>query len=1067
MEAVAQTAVQEAAIDSLPLSPEQHAAWTADGAGVHLLTIALPGQINERKLHDAICSAVAGHESLRHAFRPLPGYRGLRQYALERTPPLNWREVDVQDEQGANEFLAGFANETLNIADGDMLHAALIRIAAQPAKLAIVVSKLVSDRMSLQTLYEAIAAGYNDGAPDASDVFQYGQFVEWRQELADDADSASGRTYWTQYMTNASQVEAPRFAFRQNGKDTDARRHTHAARVVDADLHVRMMALCDACRTTPEIFMQAIWWLLLAKISGQQRFIGGWQHDCRRDYDVMRGAVGCFDKVLPVMIDAEPQTSFAEWLACFAENAAAHVDAQEHWTLDAAPVASHLVAGFAFAEQAIDAGGWRIESLPGPARNFELALQAVCGPDGSELSLQYLPAHYSLVAASLLLEQYVTLLGNAVGWPDTKLAALSAVGAAERAARMAMNDVHLDVGRQTVAEHIGNWASVTPDAPAIEADGQVLSYAHCVDRANRMAHWLRAQGIGPGKLVALNLPRSAELLVAMLAVWRVGAAWLPVEPEWPDARRRAVFTDAQPTLILQRTSPVDAAAGDETELWREASLSDIDLDRFDDVPLPNEAALNDIAYVLYTSGSTGTPKGAVIEHGQLLNYVSAASAAMHLEQARRWALTSSVAADLGHTALFGALFNGACLVIANATDMQDGDAFARFLSTHRIDGIKIVPSHLEALLECEQPYLPRKIVLGGEAASRHLIERIRQLAPECALHNHYGPTETTIGVMVHAVDGKAALPDALPLTSVLPNNHVHVLDSDDRLMPTGAVGELHIGGAQLFRGYLNRDVGNALIDDPFRPGQKLYRSGDLACVLPEGGLRIVGRADDQLKIRGFRVEPAEIVAALLTQPGIRHAQVLPLPSPHNEANEAELVAFVTGDEKTTLDTAALRTALAAVLPSHMMPTRCIPVSAFPRLANGKIDRATLRALAVDMPTAVMTAYAAPRDALEFALADGMARLLGREALGINDDFFDAGGHSLQVIKLVARIRKLLKVEIAPAAVFDHPTAVELAQLLRTTVGDTGQLDAMAEAYRQSLSPAVEADGAAQPALMPT
>jgi hypothetical protein len=312
------------------------------------------------------------------------------------------------------------------------------------------------------------------------------------------------------------------------------------------------------------------------------------------------------------------------------------------------------------------------------------------------------------------------------------------------------------------------------------------------------------------------------------------------------------------------------------------------------------------------------------------------------------------------------------------------------------------------------------------------------VAPDCTVYNHYGPTETTVGVMVHRVAAGAAFPGQLPLSQVLANNRVRVLDRALQLVPTGVLGELYIGGAQLCRGYLGGVASEAFIDDPFAPGERLYRTGDLACVLPDGAVRIAGRADHQLKVRGFRVEPGEIEAVMLAQEGVRQAAVLPVAVP---AGGVELAAFVVGE---AVSVAGLREQLAALLPAHMVPARCIEVAAFPRLANGKVDRLTL---ASAMPVDAWEGAQAPRDALEQLLAAGMAELLGRASIGVDDDFFDLGAHSLLVIKLAARIRRLLRVEIAPGLVFDHPSVSTLAHAVRAASTDPAQTEQLADAWR--------------------
>ncbi|KGM30455.1 non-ribosomal peptide synthetase, partial [Inquilinus limosus] len=563
-----------------------------------------------------------------------------------------------------------------------------------------------------------------------------------------------------------------------------------------------------------------------------------------------------------------------------------------------------------------------------------------------------------------------------------------------------------------------------------------------------LAAWLVARGVGRESVVALDMARSAGMVVALLAVWRAGGAYLPLDPQWPQARRRLLLDQARPVLVLtdatdpvvSDTIPVHALAAAMAEP-ASADLPDLDQDD------PARAA-----YVLFTSGSTGTPKGVVIEHGQLRTYVEAVSEALGLAGCRRFALTSTVAADLGNTVLFGALRLGACLVVADEAEMADGAAFAGFLRRHGIDCAKLVPSHLAALLDAPQPVLPATLILGGEATPRALVDRILAVAPGCRMFNHYGPTETTVGVLVHAHDPAAPAwaGDALPLSRPLAGSAVLVLDSAGRPAPTGAVGELHIGGAQLCRGYLHGDAAGTFVE---HEGRRLYRSGDLARHLPDGRLQVVGRADHQVKIRGFRVEPGEVEAALQVLDGVQQAAVV---VHRPEGGEARLVGFVTLAPGAG-DVAALRPALAARLPGPMVPAQIVALDRMPRLANGKIDR---RSLPDPATLAETMAKVAPRDAVETLLRQVAAELLERpaEAVGVTDDFFDIGGNSLQVIKLVARIRKLFQVEVPPGIVFDHPSIAALAQALRGHAAP-GRIDQIA-GLRLSLDGISEAERAA-------
>ncbi|QRF56222.1 amino acid adenylation domain-containing protein [Variovorax paradoxus] len=1011
---------------TFPLSAEQRA--VPAGAARLLLSMGIDGTLDAAALRIAVESVLRAHGALCAAIRQVPGYRGPRQQYFDEMPPLTWRSAELGGaaDGALDAWLEAFNAEPLAIERGEVVGAALLRTGAASHTLALSLSPLVADRESLQNLFDQIAtASLGEGALDPEDIFQHARFVEWREDLLEGEDADQGRAYWQRLATEAAALAPPRLLAGRGGAPADAARRIVAEAAIDAALATRVTALAEALGTQPETLLQAAWWLLMARLHGAGRFVGGWQHDCRRDYAPMQGAVGLFDKVLPVLVDVAEDESFAHWTGRLDAALAAHVEVQEYWPVDAPPIAAQAAVGFVSHEAPRQHGSsvrWRLTGLPGPMPGFELALQAAWGTDGAQLSLHADAARHGPAALDRLLLQFVTLLEAAVAQPAAPVGTLPLVGPRERALLLAHDTPPLDVGTQTVAERVAHWARTTPDAAALAAGTQCLGYREFDEGINRLAHWLVAQGVTPGAIVALNLPRSVDLPLAMFAAWRAGAAYLPLEPGWPEARRAAVLADARPALVLEGALPA--------------------LDGLPAHAPAHRIAPNDLAYVLYTSGSTGTPKGVAIEHGQLLNYVAAASAAMKLDGCRRWALTSSVVADLGNTALFGAFFNGACLVVASGQEAKDARAFADFMERHAIDALKIVPSHLEALLECEAPRLPRTLVLGGEAAPRALVERIAALAPQCAIYNHYGPTETTVGVMVHAVTPGAPLPAQLPLTQVLANNRVRVLDAALALVPAGGLGEVYVGGAQLCRGYLNREPGDAFVADPFAPGERLYRTGDLAHVLADGGLCLAGRADHQVKVHGFRVEPAEIEAVLLAQPGVRQAVVLAAP---DAAGATALSAFFVADGASA-DGHALRERLAALLPAHMVPASFTALEAFARLPNGKIDRLALSVLAP--AAAERKVHVAPRDALEAVLAEGMATLLGSDPIGVEDDFFELGGHSLQVIKLVARIRKLLQVEVAAGLVFDHPTPAALAAALREASGDAQALERLAQAARQ-------------------
>lgn len=1067
-------------VQSHALSPEQRAALaTLDRVPGLTAHVRIEGPVDSAVLRRAVEHVISVHEVLGTAFGPIDGYRGLRQWTIHPRPALDWSEQRLAGDE--NEALAAWLTQLeapLDLAQGRCVRVGLARLPQTRHVLALRLSALVADAGSAQVLLSQIATQYaricaqadrdqpEPGWDDSSDVFQYAQYVEWRAELAAEHEAASGIAYWQAHLSGPGGGTLAARAPAWPAPLAPATGRVQARRVLEPSLARRV----SESALGAERLLHAVWLVLMARLNGFEAFLSGWRHDCRDDYAIMQGAVGCYEKLLPVVVTVDADTRVADWLSHWERVADAHVQAQEDWPVDAPLVDAPLDAVFY----------WRAPGK-GPAHGSCAVIAPTEGPltlevrggDSMELLIHADARRHAQQAVERMLDQFLTLLAQMLAQPEAPLRALDPVGPQERTALLnGSAGVPHDIGAMTVSQHIAAWGERSPQASALACGGIVLDYRTLNERANRLARAMASLGVRPGTIVALNLPRGADLIVAMLASWRAGAAYLPLEPTWPEARRQALLADARPSLMLS----ADMLAGDHLTPAGQASL---DLRELDGAMPDHPTRLTDLAYVLYTSGSTGQPKGVAIEHGQLLNYVVASSVAMDLAASRRWALTSSVVADLGNTALFGALFNGACLVVARDEDTRDPAAFARFVQAQRIDGLKIVPSHLQALLEGPPVALPRTVILGGEAAPLGLIDRIHQASPQSVVYNHYGPTECSVGVMVHraraqdlhrdphpALDLDLDLDNnadgALPLTQVLPNNRVLVLDEAMRLTPTGGIGQVYLGGPQLCRGYLRPSAQTippggsqtpathrteAFVADPFHPGEWLYRTGDLARVLPEGGVRLVGRADHQVKIRGFRVDPAEIELALLGLPQIRQAAVLPFTGPGGEVALWACVVPATGQD---VDPMGVREQLRSILPAPMVPAQFQCVDDLPRLPNGKLDRAAIRLLAPSSASASTSAAAdghgpdsAPRDALETVLSQGMGLLLGREPIGIHDDFFELGGHSLLVIRLVARLRKLLGIEIEPGLVFDHPTVAELSAALRAGPWDLSGFDRLA------------------------
>ncbi|SMF89021.1 amino acid adenylation domain-containing protein [Azospirillum oryzae] len=977
--------------ESTALTPRQRdildaiANGAPDGSPLELV-IDLDGPLDPDRLRRAVEEAAATFDALRTALLPVPGFRIPRQ-VVNAEASVAWTETD-----------AGTAMP-LAPAAGRVFRAQLSRQGTENAALTLAVSPLVCDRGGLTRLVAAIADLYAGRTPATG--IGLARFTAWREELDASDDAAHGRAYWAGLGPETL---------------TDPRLPSPAAVKPGAATAIRSIppqtaAGLGSLGQPVDAALQAAWWLLIARITGEEAFRSLWINDPRRDYDMLADGIGAFEDTLPLALRLPKDETVDGLLARVASMMDAHRDAQEQRP-DGVLSPSAVTFVLTDALETITTGSlrWTPRSWPAPRPAGALTLEvAMAGGVPVGIALHADPARIASAAVEALADQYLAALAALPGHRTGRVADLPLLAERDLRCHAALTGPALSAA-PTIPALLSGLATSRPDAPALQDGTRRWSYRELDELVGRLARHLHRDGVGPGQRVALTLPRSAELVIALHAVMRAGGAYVPVDPDWPKARQAAVIAAAAPCRVLD--------ADDLTALLAQPAP---------DAALP-VATPRDAAYVLFTSGSTGTPKGVVIEHGQLASYVAAAGAALDLEACRRFALTSTVAADLGNTTLFGVLAAGGCLVVADETTMTDGAGFARFVADEAVDCVKIVPSHLAALIDTPAPVLPRTLILGGEPTGRPLLEAIRAAAPRCRVFNHYGPTETTVGVMVHALPPDGPLPDQLPLDRVLAGSRVLLLDPAGRPVPIGAVGELVIGGAQVARGYLGRPEDPAFRADPERDGGRLYRTGDLARLLPEGGLQLVGRADDQIKIRGFRIEPAEIEAAILALPGVAQAAV-------KVWGEGRLVGYAVPSAGAALDPAALREELRRRLPDAMVPAELQPLDRLPRLGNGKIDRAALPETA--RSTAGADEAAAP---LETFIAGLFAGLLERDRVGLAENLFDLGGHSLLVIKLVSRLRKRLGVEVPPGIVFDHPTPAGLARALRAEETEPGQLD---------------------------
>ncbi|WP_353303884.1 amino acid adenylation domain-containing protein [Sessilibacter corallicola] len=713
---------------------------------------------------------------------------------------------------------------------------------------------------------------------------------------------------------------------------------------------------------------------------------------------------------------------------------------------------------------------------------YELTLRVTDNGDASSLycQLEFDTDLFSQLTAESLLAHYEELFTQIAANPAGNIndyALLSDDQQLERyqvqrtdSEETAQTNALISQESSTIHARIESFAEHTPDALALVCSDTRLSYRELNDQANQLAHYLRSQGVVADVPVALLMDRSASFVVGLLAVLKAGGCYVPLDTQWPAARLQNLIDDCGAQLLLSETAwqttanslSVNALILDqisEAVLWANEST---------DNPTP-VAAKNNLAYMIYTSGSTGKPKGVMIEHQQLINYACGVmtrffgseihgseihgseihgseihGSEIHGSELNySFASVSTVAADLGNTSIYGALAFGGCLHLIDAERSFSPDTVASYMDEHQVDVIKIVPSHLQGLLAANEPQrlLPKTLlILGGEACPNSLIAQVRQLAPELRIVNHYGPTETTVGVLTHEIPFQTEYTGSFPVGKPLPNSQTYILDAGGYLCPPGVAGELFVGGDSVARGYLGQPE---LTQERFierqlhasQPAQRLYRTGDKARWLSNGDIDFLGRLDEQVKLRGYRVELGDIRTCLCEQDGVRDAVVQVIRGDVSE----RLVAFLVTENNSTTsaDTQRVQSALEETLPPYMVPQQWLWLDSLPLTINGKLDRRELMALADAGPDSDAVEGRDPRDQLEQQLVAIWSQILRRDSVSIDDNFFELGGDSILSLQVIAKAKKA-GITLTPKQLFDEQTIARLSQVAVTAQSDIEQ-----------------------------
>ncbi|MGQ0837734.1 amino acid adenylation domain-containing protein [Actinokineospora sp.] len=1014
----------------------------------------LRGPLDTDVLRASLDLIVARHDALRTVFEARDG-RPVQVVLPAAAAALSI--VDITESE-VPERVAAEAKAPFDLATGPLLRVLLLRTAPDDHRLMVTLHHIVSDGWSLAVLLEELSAAYSalaGGArPDLPELtLQYPEYAQWQRDQLDGRAGAMALDYWVSHLRGAPMLLA---------LPTDRPRPTTQSYRGDVHSFTLPAALADEVRTAGitlggTLFMTllAAYQALLSRYSGQDDIVVGTAVGGRSRVDA-EPLIGFFVNTVPLRTSLADNPTFRALVSRVRdvtldgigyadvplerivetlqpERSTAHAPIfQAQLTLQSTPPPNLDLPGISVSEP---------DFVFAETSKFDLTLGANDHGGRLHVDLEYSTDLFDADTIERFADHFVRFLSAVVRDPDVRVRDVSLLTDADRdRALIQWNDTALPpAAAASTLDLFAAQVARRGDAVAVADPQETLSYTELDARANRLAHQLRLHGVDPETPVALCMERSVSMVVALLAVWKAGGGYLPLDPTWPRERLRYMLSDAGARI---------AVVDEPTRSRLAAALTGLDhvvcVDRdaaavaaHPGSPPEGSVRGDDLAYVIYTSGSTGRPKGVVVPHTGVLNQLLAFDNLLALSTEDVWAAVTTLSFDPSVLELLLPLACGARVQVLDSAEAADPVRLRARLTECGATVLQATPSRWRMLLGAGGvPATVHTRLCGGEALTRELADQL--IAAGSTLWNVYGPTETT----VWAAAGKVTSAP-IEIGPPIGNMRIYVLDEALRPVPVGVVGEIHIGGAGMTRGYHGRDdlTAERFVPDPFgAPGEKLYATGDLARYRPSGRLEFLGRVDQQVKVRGFRIELGEIEAALRGHPRVREAVVTA--STVGEDDTRLAAYLVTDSAEPNGLWPQVRAYLADRLPEYMVPGAFVALDALPMTPTGKVDRSALPEPSWD--SLRDTCRVAPRTPVERAVAEMWQELLNVPEVGAHDDFFVLGGHSLLVGRLLARVREYLLVDVPMRTMFDARTVAAFAAALSRFETAPGQVAAAAE-----------------------
>jgi len=1041
---------------TFPLTEAQRQLWALDqispaGSTAYsvYVTLQLDGHFHPEEMRRAVRQVAARHDALRTIVKKEAVQEVVRERSLE-VPLIDFSGAEDGEAEIAA-WLKKTGQESFDLARGPLFKAYILKSDENRHYLVLRGHHIVVDGLSMNVVLQEIGAVYSalaEGKEGAlEECLQFGQYIQRRQEGGDEKHEK----FWLEKL--AGNLPVLNLPVDRPHPPLKTYRGGRQALVLDADLCQKVARLSRGNGCTPFMTFFSVYALWIHRLSSQDDIIVGIPVAGRPAEPGYDRLVGYCTHLLPIRSEVNGDSDFLTYLKSMR---GVLLEAYQHQNYSFADLINKLdlhrdgshsplvstVFNLDRPGNAPAMAGLEVHWASAPVQftPFDITVNLTEVGDQFILECDFNRDLFDGDSVERFLGHFQTLMAGAVEDPGSRVSQLPLLDAEERQRLLVeWNDTRTEYPRDRCAHQLfEEQVEKNPDAVAAVCGDRQLSYADLNQKGNQLAHHLQKLGVGPDAVVGLCMERSLEMMVGIMGILKAGGAFLPLDPTYPPSRLEFMLEDAQvPVLLTKQAVAEKLQLRDHARIERDRivcldtgwdAIAALDTDSPDSPVCPDS-----LAYIIYTSGSTGKPKGTMIVHRGLVNYLSWCTEKYRMADGCGAPVLTSIGFDATITSVFAPLMTGqqVWLVPEDRDDRQEIEAIGdAILSDNSWSLVKITPAHLELL----NALLPEEkladqanaIILGGEALFGSSLSVWRDRAPGTRLINEYGPTETVVGCCVYEVDEETPREGAVAIGRPIANTQLYVLDRALQPVPIGVPGELYIGGDGVAKGYMNRPelTAERFIPNPFGPG-RLYKTGDLARHLSDGDLEYLGRLDDQVKIRGFRVEPGEIESLLTQHPEVRERAVV---AREFSVNDVRLIAYFVPAGKGSVDLNGLRDFLRPQLPDHMIPSALVSMDFLPLTPNGKVDRQGLPMPETLLPQA-QTSFVSPQTDAEKLIAREWQEALQVDKVGVDDNFFDLGGHSLLVISLRDRLAGQFRRKITPVDLFRYPTVASLARFL--------------------------------------